>query len=365
MIIKRKDLLVLITLLLLIVTGCSNQQNVDTAKQQTAETISITDSIGRKVDIPAEVERIGCLYAFSGHVVAMLGRGDDIVAVVDGLKRDKLMTAMYASIKDALVPASSGSINIEELMKADPDLVFIKVETAQNEGEVEKLEKAKIPYLVVDYRNIEEQQYAIKMIGQAIGAEEKAQSYNEFYNQCIEKVQQVVSMIPLEDRVRVYHSVNEASRTDQQDTLPADWTQIAGIINVSVNEELKLVEEKHFASMEQILLWDPSVIIVNETGVVDYIKGNEQWAPITAVKNNKVYQMPVGISRWGHPGSLETPLAILWTAKTIYSGHFPELDLTQETKTFYQTFFNYQLDDDTVNQILNGKGMRLAKQQNN
>ena len=43
---------------------------------------TIIDCIDRKVAIPQKIEKIGCLFAFSGHTVAMLGRGNDIVAVV-------------------------------------------------------------------------------------------------------------------------------------------------------------------------------------------------------------------------------------------------------------------------------------------
>lgn len=36
-------------------------------------------------------ERIACLYAFTGHVVTMLGRGEDMAAIVNGLKKDVLL----------------------------------------------------------------------------------------------------------------------------------------------------------------------------------------------------------------------------------------------------------------------------------
>ena len=62
-----------------------------------AETRIVTDCIGRKVEIPDHVERIACLYAFAGHVTAMLGQSDKIVAVVDGMKRDVLLTSMFPS----------------------------------------------------------------------------------------------------------------------------------------------------------------------------------------------------------------------------------------------------------------------------
>ena len=326
-------------------------------------TITVTDCIGRQVVIPAHVERVACLYAFSGHVVTMLGKSSTIVAVNSGLSRDILLNEIAPCIKNARIPSSSGAMNIEELLNAKPDIVFINTDTAQNEGEIEKLRKTKIPYLVVDYRNIEEQKFAIRMIGQAVGAEEKAQSYNAYYQSCIDRVQAKVKDIPLKDRIKVYHSVNEATRTDVVDTLPADWTQIAGAVNVSVNEKLKVIEgSKYIASLEQILLWNPQVILVNEAGVVDYIKGNSQWSAIDAVKNGKVLQMPNGISRWGHPGSLETPLAILWTAKILYPELFPDLDMEKNVREFYMEFFNYPLNNEAVTQVLSGKGMRIPKQ---
>ncbi len=363
---KKSTLALILTaclLALLLVAGCAqnNPAGNEAGRPEKQGAVTVTDFIGRQVAVPDNVERIGCLYAFSGHVVAMLGRGGDIVAVVEGLKRDVIMGELCPGIGEALVPASSGAVNVEELLNARPDLVFIRSETAANEGEKAKLEKTGIPYLVVDYRNMKEQMYIVEMIGQAVGEKERALKYNEYYQRCIDRVQERVQNIPLDERVRIYHSINEATRTDARDTLPADWTQVAGAINVSVNEELKFLEDKYFAGLEQILLWDPEVIIVNEAGVADYIMTNTQWSSLSAVKNNKVYQMPIGISRWGHPGSLETPLAILWTAKTLYPDLFSDIDLVAETKYFYREIFNYPISDQLVAQVLSGKGMRAPK----
>lgn len=350
-------------LALLLAAGCAkvNDAGNGPLKEGAQSTVTVTDFTGRQVAVPDKAERIGCLYAFTGHVLAMLGKGDNIVAVVEGLKRDVIMRELCPGIKDAVVPSMAGAINLEELVKAGPDLVFIRTDTASNEGEAAKLQKSGIPYFVVDYRNMKEQMYIIEMIGQVVGEKERALKYNEYYQRCIDRVQSKVKDIPMEERVRVYHSVNEATRTDARDTLPADWTQAAGAINVSLDQELKFLEDKYFAGLEQILLWDPDVIIANETGVADYIMTNRQWSSLSAVKNNKVYQMPNGISRWGHPGSLETPLAILWTAKTLYPEMFADIDLMAETKYFYREFFNYPISDQVAAQVLSGKGMRVQK----
>ncbi|MDD4334280.1 MAG: ABC transporter substrate-binding protein [Desulfotomaculaceae bacterium] len=358
-------ILTAVMLALLLAAGCTKANppgnGAGTPKGGASGAVTVTDFIGRQVAVPDQVERIGCLYAFSGHAVTMLGRGADIVAVVEGLKRDVIMRELCPGIVDALVPASGGAVNVEELLNARPDLVFIRSETAANEGEAAKLQKTGIPYLVVDYRNMKEQMDIVEMIGQAIGKKERALQYNEYYQRCIDRVQERVQEIPPGERVRVYHSINEATRTDARDTLPADWTQAAGAINVSVNEELKFLEDKYFAGLEQILLWDPDVIIVNEAGVADYMMTNTQWSSLGAVKEHKVYQMPIGISRWGHPGSLETPLAILWTAKTLYPDLFSDIDMVAETKYFYREIFNYPISDQLVARVLSGQGMRTAK----
>lgn len=327
------------------------------------ETITVTDCIGRQVAVPVHVERIACLCPESGHALAMFGMGDKIVAVVGGMQRDLLLTEMYPGIKDLPVPKSSGVINIEELARCKPDLVFVKGDTARNEAEVEKMNKSKLPFLVVEFNSMTEQQDAIAMIGKAIGAPEKARKYKEYYQNTVDEVTRRVKEIPAEERVRVYHSLNEATRTDTRGTLPADWTRAAGVINVSVDEELKAHEGKYYASLEQILLWNPDVILVNDPNVVDYIMNHEQWAPLKAVKNHKVLPMPNGVTRWGHFSSMETPLAVLWTAKTLYPDRFTDVDMVAETKDFYKEFFDYNLTDEIAKKVLSGKGMRGSKQQ--
>ncbi|WP_418790771.1 ABC transporter substrate-binding protein [Phosphitispora sp. TUW77] len=358
--------IILILVIGLIGTGCGagNKESAAIDKLLGSDTIQIRDCIGRKAQIPAKVERIACLYAFTGHVVTMLGQGDKIVAVVNGLKRDTLLNEMVPSIGQALVPSTEGAINIEELIKAKPDLVFIRAETAAQEGETEKLNKSGIPYLVVDFNSIEEQKYAIEMIAKAVGVANKGKKYNQYYQDCLDLIEQKLTGLPDKDRLKVYHSVNEASRTDSPNTLPADWMQRAGVINVSVNDKLKFLEGKYYANLEQIFLWDPDIIIANEPGVGGYILDSEQWAGLRAVKEGKVFQMPIGISRWGHPGSLETPLAVLWMAKTAYPKTFQDLDMVLETKTFYKQFFNIELNDDGIARILQGQGMRTAKGDN-
>lgn len=356
---KKNTLLLIVLIFILSLGGCSDNNTVNEAKKDNS--ITITDCIGREVHVPEKVEKIGCLYAISGHVVTMLGEGEKIVAVNSGLKRDKMLTKICPHILEALEPKVSGSVNIEELVKSDPDVVFISSEMARNKKETKKLEKFGIPYLAIEFKNMEEQQNMINMIGRVIGREKKAERFIKYYDENIRMISQRVKNIPEEKRPRVYHSVNEATRTDTADTLPADWIKLVGVTNVSVDKELRFVDNEYYASLEQILLWNPDVILVNEDGVDQYIRTKDQWKSIKAVKDGRVYLMPNGVSRWGHPNSIEIPLTLLWTAKTFYPDYFGDVDMEKLTKEFYMDFFNYELKDEEIQQILSGKNMRKRK----
>ena len=361
--IKSNLKIMLLILVFLLLMGCESKQSVnkDEIIEDTSNSITVEDYFGREVTLDKPATSIACGYAYTGHVVTMLGRAEDIVAVVSGLKRDKVLTKYHPNIKDLPVPFSSGTINIEELLACEPDVVFIQSDTAMDEGTVDKLNKLNIPYIVIDFRSMEEQINTISLIGKVIGEEEKAEEYNNYYLKVIEETKKISSTIPENEKVTLYHSVNEAVRTDLRNSLAADWINVTGGINVSIEDDLKISGEKSFATLEQIYLWDPDVIISNESGVSEYILSNEQWASLNAVKEKRVYQMPVGVSRWGHPGSLETPMAIQWTAKLLYPNYFDNVDMVKITKEYYKEFFDIDLEVDEINEILIGIGMRETK----
>ena len=94
----------------------------------------------------------------------------------------------------------------------------------------------------------------------------------------------------------------------------------------------------------------------------DYILSDEKWVGLSAVQTGRVYQIPIGITRMGHPTSLETPLALLWLTKLLYPDTF-KVDLDAEIKDFYQFFFGYKLSDEWLAAIKDGSEMRTPKTQ--
>jgi len=101
---------------------------------------------------------------------------------------------------------------------------------------------------------------------------------------------------------------------------------------------------------------EPDVIILSSNEgtfiPVDDVKNNDQLASIGAVRNNLIYECPVGSFWWDRP-SPEAPLGILWLAKTIYPEKFIDIDLKAETQDFYRTYYGYTLSDQEYEKFLN------------
>ncbi len=325
------------------------------------KTVTVTDCIGRSVAIPKQPQAIATLDPFAGLAVIMFGCGDKMIATVGGVQRDQLLQRICPSLANASVVKEEGSFNAETVLAMGIDLMFVKSDMYRSNTEREKLDSLGIPYLVIDYNSIESQRSAFAVIGEALGRSEKAEKMEDYYEGVMEKVSQRLSEIPQKDRPSLYHSCNEALRTDTEDSLGAEWVGLTGVKNVSLGEDLIFDEKNYYTTLEQIFVWDPDVIICNESGVADYMIKSKKWQGLRAVREGRVYQVPIGASRWGHDNSSETPLAILWLAKTLYSDRFEDVDLKSEMTWFYSTFFAYDLTEEEVDKILSGKGIRSPR----
>jgi len=282
-------------------------------------------------------------------------------ATTNAVKRDLLIQAMCPPLRDAVVVKSSGSLHAEEVLRLDIDLIFVNEELWADADERAKLDALGIPYVVIGFTDMEGQMKAARVIGEALGETDEAEAYVAWYQESIDRVARVVADIPEDEIPRLYHSVNEAVRTDYAGSVPADWIAVTRVHNVSLGSDLQMSGDHAYTTLEQIYAWDPDLIIANEPGVDDYILSDPKWAGLRAVREGRVYQIPVGVTRWGHPNSVETPLALLWLAELLYPDRF-DIDIVAEMKHFYKTFWDYDMDDETAAAVLKGDGIRTPKE---
>lgn len=354
---KKLGLLLLAVLMILLLPGCQSQTSVSAVPTKT-----IVDCLERQVVIPENPQRVACLYASTAHMVTMLGEEDKIVGIPNGIKRDVLMSYKLPNLESLSVPFQDGAINIEELLATDTDLVLVRQSTAENQGEIEKLDKAGIPWVVVDYASLSGLKKAIAVTGEIFNRQEKAAGYNAYVQQTLDLVAERISQIPETSRVRVYHAVNEAARTDLDGDLCSQITDAAGVVNVSTQGGSLITDaEKTMTTLEQIYVWNPDAIIANDINATKYMLSDPKWIGLAAVANRQVTTLPVGVTRWCHPGSMEPQMASLFIAMHFYPEQFADIDLAQITKAYYKQWFDLDLADEDVSAILSGEGMRLAK----
>ncbi len=278
------------------------------------------------------------------------------------MARSKLLAAICPSVENAVVVKNSGSMNAEEILARKTDLIFVNEEMYEADTERAKLETMGVPYVVIDFLTIEEQFRAVRVLGAALQNEAKAEAYLAWFQSALDLVDETVTAV--KKPPRLYHSVNEAARTDNAGSYCAEWIAHTKAVNVSTGTDtLNIDGNKAYTTLEQIYAWDPEIIICNEAQVDDYILTDPKWQGLTAVSTKQVYQIPIGITRWGHPTSIETPLALLWLAKLLYPDLF-SFDLNEKITDFYQSFFDFTPDSDLLDGMLEGDEMRTAKTNN-
>ena len=143
------------------------------------------------------------------------------------------------------------------ILEKETDLLIIGIESYLNTDEKAKLDTLGIPYIVVEYTSMADQMDVVTLLGSALQNEEMAAAYVEYYQSCIDLVKNGVPENDGENTVRLYHSVNEAVRTDYPGSLGADWIALMQVENVSLDTALNMTEDKAYATLEQIYTWDP------------------------------------------------------------------------------------------------------------
>jgi len=97
-------------------------------------------------------------------------------------------------------------------------------------------------------------------------------------------------------------------------------------------------------SMEEILKWNPDVIITKDAKGRDEILSSAAWKDVTAVKNKRVYAS----TKYEMLDRTQSLMGLLWTAKTLYPDKVT-FDLNKEVRTFYsKVYLDNNVTDDQI-----------------
>ncbi|MDU4093884.1 MAG: ABC transporter substrate-binding protein, partial [Pantoea sp.] len=143
--------------------------------------------------------------------------------------------------------------------------------------------------------------------------------------------------IPESQRVRVYMANPELTTYGSGKYTGLMMTH-AGAVNVAA----ATVRGYKQVSMEQVIAWNPQVILVQNRypQVINEIKTQPVWQVIDAVQHQRVWLLPEYAKAWGYPMPEAIGLGELWLAQKLYPTRFQDIDMQQQADRWYMRFYH-------------------------
>jgi iron complex transport system substrate-binding protein len=309
----------------------------------------VVDLAGRRVLIPQKVHRVittGANAAVNTFILA-IGKGKTIkngrpfTASADKRWKYQLVFAPFLA-NQPVVSASSGMPNPEALIAIPHDLIF-----EDNAATTAMLEEKGFTVVSLNWKDPKCVQKTMALMGEIFDQRDRVQEFEQYYQRNLSRVSAQIKSVPDEKRPRVLYIQSKSMALFMPSTASRLITLAGGRYGVTGK-----IPEYALFSMEHLIVWDPDILLVSGgLAQVESIYQDPRYSLLKAVKNRKVYVVPCGSHLWAN-NTPEQAICILWLAKIIYPDRFGHINITEETKHFYDKFFGYRLSDAQIKEIL-------------
>ena len=333
-------------------------------EQAGAETITVTDHADKQVEVPADIERIAVcdIYPLPSVLAVFFDSADKIVGMPEPsmtAAQNGLLGELYPEILDAETGyIKDTDVNMEELAKLEPDVVFY---SASSPDLGEQLTNAGFAAVAIsvnkwDYNCIETLNNWIALLSQMFPDSDKAELVETKSNEMYDMVQDRVKDIPDDERAKAFFLFQYSDTTlltSGRQFFGQWWADAIGAKNVATELE---TDNSAPVNMEQVYDWNPDLIFMTNfnTYYPDDLYNNTvegyDWSAVDAVKNKRVFKMPLGMYRSYTPG-VDCPVTLLWMAKAAYPEKFEDVDVIKEAKDYYKEVFGIELSDEQAQSI--------------
>ena len=339
----------------------TTQSEEQTETQETGETREITDMAGRKVTVPAaeDIESVfstGPVAATFMYMVApdkLLGWNYELNDVEKSIILEKYHDLPNFGMGDA--------ISYEAVIAANPTIALNcgKINDAMVSDCDALSESLGIPVIAVD-NELNNSAEAFRFMGELLGVEDHAEELAEYSEKIFTDIAALAD-IPEDEKVSVYFGNGE----DSLETAPrgSQHAQILDAVNVTNVADLELGDGSRVQiSAEQLLAWDPDVIVVNGEPKADKsgnsaaedILNNPDYASLKAVQDNKVYGTPNAPFSWvDRPSGPNRLIGMRWLSAVVYPEYI-KCDVNEEIREFFNLFYHVDLSDEQLENVLKG-----------
>ncbi len=335
-----------------------------------AAVTTVTDVVGREVQVPQKVERILLGEGRLFYALALL-EGQQPLARIAGWQGDfrRLDTQTYAQYKARFpqiddIPlignTTADSISPEKVLTLQPDIAIFGLSghgPGRHSELVGLLEKAGVPVVFVDFRTapLKNTIPSMQVLGKALHREQQAERFISFYQQQLKKVTDITQNIPEASKPSVFIELRAASMEECCGSAGkgnmGDFIDLAGGRNIARD---LLPGPLGTVNLEKVLAVDPDIYIASGAkapgatpgvmlgAAVSYKQAQDSLKSVlersgikelSAVKQQRAYGL--WHSFYNSPYNI---LAIQALAGWFYPEKFSGLDPKQTERDMYQQF---------------------------
>ena len=314
---------------------------------------TVTDSAGRKVEIPDRVEKVFAAGPPASILLYILAP-EKMTGWPDpprGEERPFIAPAYRDLPALGRLTGRGGTANLEVVLKTKPDLIldFGSVRDTYASLADNVQEQTKIPYILIDGR-FNATPAALRLLGDILGLEDRGEVLAKYVETTFADIDAVLKTTPDDKRPRVYLARGpDGLETGVVGSINTEIIERAGGRNVAqAAGQSGLVR----ASMEQVIVADPEIILTWDRNFFDRVKRDPLWDGIRAVREDRVYLAPTAPFGWiDRPPSLNRVIGLRWLAGLFYPDQLGH-DLRETTRAFYRLFYHVDPGDAELDTLI-------------
>ncbi|MBR0713995.1 iron ABC transporter substrate-binding protein [Bradyrhizobium liaoningense] len=314
---------------------------------------AVTDATGRALEIPATVSRV--FPAGPPASILLYTLAPELLLGWTRANRSEecafLLPDICARPEVGRLTGRGNTANLESVIALKPDLILDVGSTTPTLVSLATRvqEQTGIPYALLDGR-FDATAATYRLLGALTRRD--AEPLATYAEATLATITARVNRIPENERPRVYYARGPRGlETGLGGSINVETLEFLGARNVAAEQKGGLAT----VSVEQVLAWNPAVIVTIDRDFAANVRSDAQWAGVTAVRDGRVHLSPKLPFGWvDFPPSVNRLIGLWWLAKILYPQHFPE-DMRELTRDFYSRFYHIAPSDADIDRVLAGR----------
>ena len=336
------------------------------AEDAAPETVEFTDSLGRTVELPADITRIAPSGAVATMILAAIA--PECMVTVNATPSESQMAFLPANLADlpetGQLYGSKADLNLETLLSADPQVV---IDLGDKKGDMAAdldalQEQIGIPVIFLE-ADLPHMAAAFRTLGSVLsGKADRGEALANLVDRTTAMAAENAAKITDDMRVRAMYTTGEDGLgTNAAGSTQAQVLDMVGVENAVVVEDVTNKGGGNIISLEQLYNFDPDVILFAANSIYDTAASDPAWSQLTAISTGRYYEVPGSPYSWlSGPPSMNMILGVWWLGNLIYPEIY-DYDMSAMTQEIYKTLWNYDLTADETAALLGNSTLKSAQ----